>query len=144
VTQNVNPNSRAAFTGSDGRLTKYGMDILAEIFRTLGILSSNNLADVQNQLGDLAFLPGILSKNTDMASRIASIEMQTDFAVLASHISAIGTKIDAMQAQMPETAFFIAKIQKLEEQVAHLELDAAPTIPIHPILQRLDAIEAQI
>lgn len=145
MTQNVNPNSRAAFTGSDGRLTKYGMDILAEIFRVLGILgTSNNLSDIQNQLGDLSFLPGILAKNTVFAEQIADLEAQPDFSVFASHIAAMGSKIDELEAQIPETAILLARINQLEAKVAHLEADSAPTIPFHSIFQKLEAIEAQL
>lgn len=145
MTGNVNPNSRAAFTGPDGRLTKYGMDILSEIFRVLGILgTSNNLFDIQNQLGDLAFLPGILAKNTVLAEQIADLEAQTDFSVLASRIAGIGARIDELEVQIPETAFLLARINQLEAKVAHLEADSAPTIPLHSISQRLEAIEAQL
>src|SRR5688500_14292151 len=112
------------------------MDILSEIFRVLGILgTSNNLFDIQNQLGDLAFLPGILAKNTVLAEQIADLEVQADFPVLASHIAAMGAKIDELEAQIPETAFLMARIHQLEAKVAHLDADAAPTIPLHSIFQ---------
>lgn len=122
MTENVNPNSRAPFTTADGRLTKYGMDVIASIYRALELVGNTSVInDIKNQLGDLSFLPAILSKNT-----------------------AIDGKISDLEAQIPDTFLLLARIQQLEAKIADLERDSQPIFPIHAILQRLDAIEAQL
>lgn len=122
MTENVNPNSRAPFTTADGRLTKYGMDVIASIYRALELVGNTSVInDIKNQLGDLSFLPAILSKNT-----------------------AIDGKINDLEAQIPDTFLLLARIQQLEEKIADLERDSQPIFPVHAILQRLDAIEAQL
>ena len=146
MTQNVNPNSRASFTDRDGRLTKYGMEILADIYRALELVGGvSAINDIKNQLGELAFLPGILAKNTALHDKIGGIEASLpEISVFMSHVADLAQKIDDLHHQLPETAILMAKIQQLEAKIEDLERDSPPTFPYQLILQRLEDIEAQL
>lgn len=118
---NVNPNSRAPFTTSEGRLTKYGMDILGDLYRAIGLIAgASELDAIQGQLGDLGLLYQVLAKNKDLTKRLDDIEAQT------------------------ENVMLMARIRTLEARIEQLENDAQPHFPTLTILQRLDSIEAQL
>lgn len=146
MTQNVNPNSRTSFTDRDGRLTKYGMEILADIYRALELVGGLSVInDIKNQLGELALLPGILAKNTALHGKINEIQASLpEISVFLSHVTDLAQKIDDLHHQLPETAVLMAKIQQLESKIEDLERDSPPAFPIQSILQRLNDIEAQL
>lgn len=57
--QDPNPNARAPFVDTQGRLTKYGVDIISKIYRVLGIVGNTSTVtqDVEAANGFTLYRP---------------------------------------------------------------------------------------
>ena len=120
MTQDVNPNSRAAFTDQSGRLTKYGMDVIRQLFQAIGLIGdSNDVADLLE-----AF-------DTDIAT-----------ASVRATQSRILNDVEKIENDY-ETAIYKAKIKKLEHRIVALET-AIEILPTKSLLKRIEDIEAQL
>ena len=73
MTLNVNPNSRAAFVDRSGRLTKYGHDVLTQVFSVLNLLGGGSIIEdleVEGAGLDLSSLKSRISRVENVAFNI--------------------------------------------------------------------------
>ncbi len=78
MAKDINPNPRTPFVGSRGELSKYGMDIILKLYRTLRFNGSDSIVDtidtdlteVNNDIDD------IQSAQTAQASQISALQAE--------------------------------------------------------------------
>ncbi len=78
MAKDINPNPRTPFVGQRGELSKYGMDIILKLYRTLRFSGNDSIVDtidtdltqVNNDIDDLE------SAQTGQATQIASLQAE--------------------------------------------------------------------
>lgn len=118
---NVNPNSRSPFVDSRGHLTKYGMDVIALLYRLLSVQGDGSSLVDELDTG-VAEMQAAKSRADlrDINQTLTAIAAEAQDHTLRAQINAVLTRVSALEASMGEV------------------------IPWKQILQRLDAIEAQL
>lgn len=120
MSENVNPNSRAAFVSTEGRLTKYGIDVLQTLFRAIGL--NGQLSDLED-----------LHNNADV-----------DLGVYTLRSSLRTLSAQVADLKESESHGLMSKIRVLDKRITDLENSQEQPINMITILKRLDDIEAQL
>lgn len=124
-TQNVNPNSRAAFVDEQGRLTKYGQDIIRALYSAL------NMDNETTNVDDL---------ETTFDVDIATANLRGALVRLSNDVEEIENDY--------ETATFKSRIKRLEDRMHELEFVIDPLTRLNGRLielgKQIDDIEAQL
>jgi uncharacterized phage infection (PIP) family protein YhgE len=115
--ETINPNSRNFFVDSNGRLSKYGMDVILKLYRALQINSDGNLL-------------------TSLQDQLTNKIEYSDLSKINSKFKEIESIIDAIPEQKPNLTKdsdcdMITTISRLESKVKQLQ-------------KRIDDLEAQI
>lgn len=124
-TQDVNPNSRAAFVDQYGKLTKYGQDIIRALYSAIGL----NGAD------------------SDVDDLLTSFDVDIATANLRGEMVRLANSVDEIENDY-ETATFKCRVSKVEQVLRDLESEhdclTKLIARINDLTRRIDDIEAQL
>lgn len=124
-TQDVNPNSRAAFVDQQGKLTKYGQDTIRALYSAIGL----NGAD------------------SDVDDLLTSFDVDIATANLRGEMVRLSNSVDEIENDY-ETATFKSRVSKMEQLMREMESAhdciTKLTARINQITRRIDDIEAQL
>lgn len=79
----INPNSRTAFVDSQGRLSKYGMDVIGKLYRALQFTGTTSAVD---NIGSIAYAPQKFLSNNYIYEAVSS-DYQVPTAMIVEALS---------------------------------------------------------
>jgi hypothetical protein len=114
---NVNPNSRAPFVTSDGRLTKYGIDTIREI--QLAINLQDGTSDLDDIVSGDTLIGQVNAQAKQLEIDIEAIMTDTASAILMARVRELESRLSDLEAMIdfPVTAHLTNRINQLEDQL---------------------------
>ena len=113
----VNPNSRAPFVTSDGRLTKYGIDTIREM--QLAINLQDGASDLDDIVSGDTLIGQVNAQTEELKAGIEAIMTDTANAVLMAQVRELESRLSDLEAmiEFPATAHLTNRINQLEDQL---------------------------